>query len=72
MNTSDIVSIGSRPLLPSSEATYSQQPKDALYTRLLASLAEKAWVRPTNYEPYLYEFPGDRTTERYIRNRTGA
>jgi len=72
MNTSDIVSFGSRPLLPSSATTYSQQPKDVLYTRLLASLSSRVWVQPTNYETYLYEFPGDRTTERYIRNRTGA
>jgi len=72
MNTSGVSSQGSRPLLPSASSTYSQQPKDVLFLRLLAQLSSTAWIQPTTYETYLYEFPGDRTTEKYLRNKSGV
>lgn len=69
MNTSDIISVGSRPLLPTTRRTYSQEPKDVLYAKLLGSLkADPNTLNPT-YDPYLYEFPGDRT---YARYRSGV
>ena len=65
MNTSDLVSIGSRPLLPSSKTTYTRESKESLLAKLAATfVSEPALV--AEYETYQYEFPGDRTYERYL------
>lgn len=65
MNTSDIISAGSRPLLPTTSPTYRKEPKDVLYTKLRASLSAAPKTISEPYDPYLYEFPGDRTYARY-------
>lgn len=67
MRTSDIISPGSRPLLPTASAGYRQEPKDILNTKLQAALKYAAGTTNARaYDPYLYEFPGDRTYERYV------
>lgn len=65
MNTSDVISAGSRPLLPTTSPTYRQEPKDVLYMKLKASLSATPQSISQPYDPYLYEFPGDRTYSRY-------
>lgn len=70
MNTSDLVSIGSRPLLPTSKTTYDREAKDVLLAKLAASFSRPAPVNYQKYETYQFEFPGDRTYERYLSNRT--
>jgi hypothetical protein len=65
MNTSDLISIGSRPLLPTAKTSYTQETKEALLAKLKASFA-KSLVEYPKYEVYQFEFPGDRTYERYL------
>lgn len=70
MNTSDLVSIGSRPLLPTTKTTYDQESKEALLAKLQASFSRPSSNNYRRYETYQFEFPGDRTYERYLSNRT--
>lgn len=65
MNTSDIISAGSRPLLPTTSPVYRQEPKDVLYTRLIASLKAVPANPTAGYDQSQFEFPGDRTRSRY-------
>jgi hypothetical protein len=68
MNTSDLVSIGSRPLQPNDKQTYTKEPKEVLLAKLSATFSMPS--EPIKrYETYQFEFPGDRTYERYLENR---
>ena len=67
MNTSDLLSIGSRPLLPTAQREYKQEAKDVLMAKLEASFALPP--PPEVYATYQFEFPGDRTYERYLNER---
>jgi hypothetical protein len=69
MNTSDLVSIGSRPLLPEAARTYDRTPKEILLARLEATFSNASEAFDARYETYQFEFPGDRTYERYLENR---
>lgn len=70
MNTSDLISIGSRPLLPTAKTTYDQEPKETLLAKLAVSFTRPVSQQYQRYETYQFEFPGDRTYERYLSNRT--
>jgi hypothetical protein len=69
VNTSDLVSIGSRPLLPTARTTYSTESKETLLAKLAASFEQESSTTYPQYETYQFEFPGDRTYERYLANR---
>jgi hypothetical protein len=66
VNTSDLVSIGSRPLLPTAKTTYGPESKEALVAKLAASFVPEFSLNFEKYETYQFEFPGDRTYERYL------
>jgi hypothetical protein len=66
MNTSDLISIGSRPLLPTARTTYNPESKEALLAKLEASFTPEFSIDYPRYEVYQFEFPGDRTYERYL------
>ena len=72
MNTSDIVSRGSRPLNVLSSLYYRQQPKDALASQLAADVEQPTPVPTSFLDSSQYEFPGDRTYARYLSTRTGG
>lgn len=69
MNTSDLISIGSRPLLPQAKTTYNKEPKEVLLAKLDATFSLRRADMSPRYETYQYEFPGDRTYQRYVSNR---
>lgn len=70
MNTSALISIGSRPLLPAAKTTYTVEPKEALLAKLSASVLDPV-PQPTRYDTYQFEFPGDATYLRYLNSVRG-
>ena len=69
MMTSDIVGRGSRPLTNLSSAYYRQEPADALTAALRVDVNQSPAIPASYLDSSKFEFPGDRTYERYLTNR---
>ena len=69
MMTSDIVGRGSRPLTNLSSAYYRQSTPAALDAGLRVNVEQASDIPVTYLDSSRFEFPGDRTYERYLTNR---
>lgn len=72
MMTSDIVGRGSRPLTNLSSAYYRQRRDDVLSAGLRVDVEQQAAIPSSYLDSSRFEFPGDRTYERYLANRSGV
>ena len=68
MSIGNQISPNNRPVSVLSNGYYRQSPKDVL----VAELDSQSSYRVVSTDTSRYEFPGDRTYERYLSNRTGA
>lgn len=69
MMTSDIVGRGSRPLTNLSSAYYRQGTPAALDAGLRVNVEQPSATPASYLDSSRFEFPGDRTYERYLTNR---
>ena len=70
MMTSDIVGRGSRPLTDLTSAYYRQQSRDVLTAGMRAGVDHGPPA--AGLDSSQFEFPGDRTYERYLSSRSGV
>lgn len=69
MNTSDIISYGQRPITYLSGVYYRKESKEILDAKLRSSVKASPTEVIPSVDSSQYEFPGDRTYERYLSNK---
>ena len=72
MKTSDTTSGGARPLTTMSSLYYRQRPKDVMGAATRIDVNQSLSIPSSYLDSSQYEFPGDRTYQRYLDSRTGV